>query len=411
MVPKKAPLVGLALLAVLASAGVAATRRPADGPLLRTITLGADPGNVAVDGATGHAFVVDRNTNGYAALGQGTVSLVDTRAGRLLRTTPVGPDPREAVIDTRNGHVLVANDDNASVSILDARSGRSLGAVRVGSHPHSMAVDARAGRAFVVNSGDGSVSVLDTRRAVVLGAVHLAGDFALSGVAVDERAGRVFVGDTGGGAGLVHVLDAHLGADPHAAIRGAARATTIRPYATGSYATGSYATGSYLSSLDRMDHMVVDSTPVTGAPDGRVFATNGAGLSVLDARGGQILRTIPVRGAASAVAVDQSRHRVYVTSIDGVDGNGSPAGPGRLTVLDELDGRVLRTVDAGMTPRAVAVDAGTGHVVVVDEGGSMAIPNAWAWVPQAIRQRVPFLNSPVRTRAVPAGISVLDMDR
>ncbi len=411
MVPKKAPLVGLALLAVLASAGVAATRRPADGPLLRTITLGADPGNVAVDGATGHAFVVDRNTNGYAALGQGTVSLVDTRAGRLLRTTPVGPDPREAVIDTRNGHVLVANDDNASVSILDARSGRSLGAVRVGSHPHSMAVDARAGRAFVVNSGDGSVSVLDTRRAVVLGAVHLAGDFALSGVAVDERAGRVFVGDTGGGAGLVHVLDAHLGADPHAAIRGAARATTIRPYATGSYATGSYATGSYLSSLDRMDHMVVDSTPVTGAPDGRVFATNGAGLSVLDARGGQILRTIPVRGAASAIAVDQSRHRVYVTSIDGVDGNGSPAGPGRLTVLDELDGRVLRTVDAGMTPRAVAVDAGTGHVVVVDEGGSMAIPNAWAWVPQAIRQRVPFLNSPVRTRAVPAGISVLDMDR
>ncbi len=406
MVPKKAPLVGLALLAVLASAGVAATRRPADGPLLRTITLGADPGNVAVDGATGHAFVVDRNTNGYAALGQGTVSLVDTRAGRLLRTTPVGPDPREAVIDTRNGHVLVANDDNASVSILDARSGRSLGAVRVGSHPHSMAVDARAGRAFVVNSGDGSVSVLDTRRTVVLGAVHLAGDFALSGVAVDERAGRVFVGDTGGGAGLVHVLDAHLGADPHAAIRGAARATTIRPYATGSYATGSY-----LSSLDRMDHMVVDSTPVTGAPDGRVFATNGAGLSVLDARGGQILRTIPVRGAASAVAVDQSRHRVYVTSIDGVDGNGSPAGPGRLTVLDELDGRVLRTVDAGMTPRAVAVDAGTGHVVVVDEGGSMAIPNAWAWVPQAIRQRVPFLNSPVRTRAVPAGISVLDMDR
>jgi len=258
--------------------------------------------------------------------------------------------------------------------------------------------------------------VLDTRRAVVLGAVHLAGDFALSGVAVDERAGRVFVGDTGGGAGLVHVLDAHLGADPHAAIRGAARATTIRPYATGSYATGSYATGSYatgsyLSSLDRMDHMVVDSTPVTGAPDGRVFATNGAGLSVLDARGGQILRTIPVRGAASAIAVDQSRHRVYVTSIDGVDGNGSPAGPGRLTVLDELDGRVLRTVDAGMTPRAVAVDAGTGHVVVVDEGGSMAIPNAWAWVPQAIRQRVPFLNSPVRTRAVPAGISVLDMDR
>ena len=416
MVPKKAPLVGLALLAVLASAGVAATRRPADGPLLRTITLGADPGNVAVDGATGHAFVVDRNTNGYAALGQGTVSLVDTRAGRLLRTTPVGPDPREAVIDTRNGHVLVANDDNASVSILDARSGRSLGAVRVGSHPHSMAVDARAGRAFVVNSGDGSVSVLDTRRTVVLGAVHLAGDFALSGVAVDERAGRVFVGDTGGGAGLVHVLDAHLGADPHAAIRGAARATTIRPYATGSYATGSYAAGSYaagsyLSSLDRMDHMVVDSTPVTGAPDGRVFATNGAGLSVLDARGGQILRTIPVRGAASAIAVDQSRHRVYVTSIDGVDGNGSPAGPGRLTVLDELDGRVLRTVDAGMTPRAVAVDAGTGHVVVVDEGGSMAIPNAWAWVPQAIRQRVPFLNSPVRTRAVPAGISVLDMDR
>ncbi len=396
MVPKRILLVGLALLALLVGVGAAVARRPVGGPVLHTIALGMDPGAVAVDGVTGHAFVVDRNTNGYAALGQGTVSLVDTRAGKLLRTVPVGPDPREAAIDARNGHVLVVNDDDASVSVLDARSGKVLGAVHVGSHPHSVAVDARGDRAFVVNSGDGSMSVLDARRAVVLRTIRLAGDFALSGVAVDARTGRVFVGDTTGAASPVHVLDTH-GAT--------ATGATVQPRAAGFYGAASYPSGLY-----GMNRLVFDPTPVTGAPGGRVFMMGGASLSALDARTGRLLRTVVVGGNLSAVAVDARRHRIYVTSIKGVDANGTPAGPGRLTVLDE-GGAVLRTIDAGMTPRAVAVDAGSGHVVVVDEGGSVTIPNAWAWVPAALRQRLPFLNSPVRTRAVPASITVLDLAR
>ncbi len=375
MTPRRI-LVALAL-ALLLLTGATVVRRPAAGPVLHTIVLGADPGNVAVDGATGHAFVVDRNTNGYAALGQGNVSMIDTRAGTVLRTAQAGADPREAVIDARNGHVLVANDDDASVSVLDARSGALLGTAHVGSHPHNVAVDEQTGRAFVVNSGDGSVSVLDARRAVVLRTVRLGTDFVLSGVAVDARTGRVFVGDTSGAANLVHVLDARTGA-----IRGApASSSAASSYPMAPYSSGLYAT----------DDMAVDPAPVAGAPDGRVFMVSSASLRTFDARTGRTLRTATVGGIASAIALDASRHRVYVASINGVDANGIPSGPGRVTVFDERSGAVLRVVDAGMTPRALGVDTGTGHVVVVDAGGSVTVPDAWAWIPADIRRRVPFL--------------------
>ncbi len=394
-------LAGL-LLALVVLTGATVTRHPANGPIVHTIVLGMNPTNVAVDGVTGHAFIVDRNTNGYAALGQGTVRLVDTRAGTLLHAAPVGPDPREAVIDARNGRVLVANDDDSSVSILDARSGALLGVTRVGSHPHAVAVDTRTDRAFVVNSGDGSVSVLDARTDRVLRTVRLgARDFALSSIAVDEQAGRVFVADAAGGAALVRVLDARNGA--------------IRQTNTGSSAPSSsapsYAYPSGLYGLAAAGRLVVDPAPVFGAPGGRVFLVNSAGLSVLDARTGRALRTIAVAGTASAVAVDTRHHRLYVASINGRDANGAPAGPGRVMALDERSGTILRTVDAGMSPRGLAVDAGTGHVIVVDEGGSMTVSDAWAWIPAGLRQRLPFLNTPIRTRAVPASVVVFDMAR
>jgi len=399
--PKR--IFGGLLLALVALTGATVARRPANGPVLHTIVLGTDPANVAVDGVTGHAFIVDRNTNGYAALGQGTVSLVDTRAGRLLHAVAVGPDPREAVIDARNGRVLVANDDDSSVSILDARSGAALGVTRVGSHPHAVAVDTRTDRAFVVNSGDGSVSVLDARTDRVLRTVRLgAQDYALSGIAVDEQAGRVFVADAdGAAAALVRVLDARSGA---------VRQTIAGPAASASSAP-SYAYPSGLYGLAAAGRLAVDPAPVAGAPGGRVFLVDGAGLSVLDARGGRVLRTIGVAGAASAVAVDPRRQRLYVASINGRDANGAPAGPGRVTVIDERTGVILRAVDAGMSPRGLAVDTGTGHVIVVDEGGSITVSDVWGWIPAGLRQRLPFLNSPVRTRPVPASVDVFDLAR
>ncbi len=394
MIPKRT--LAILALALLLLTGATVVRRPTGGPVLHTIMLGADPGSVAVDGATGHAFVVDRDTNGYAALGQGSVSMIDTRAGTVLRTATVGADPREAIIDARNGHVLVANDDDSSVSVLDARSGALLGTAHVGSHPHNVAVDERTNRAFVVNSGDGSVSVLDARRAVVLRTVRLGSDFVLSGVAVDARTGRVFVGDTSGAADVVHVLDAWTG--------------TLYGAPAGTHAASPYAT-SYPFGLNATDDLAVDPAPAAGSPDGRVFVVSSAGLRTLDARTGRTLRVAAVGGIASAVALDALRHRVYVASINGVDANGVPAGLGRVTVLDERSGAVLRVLDAGMTPRALGVDTGTGHVVVVDEGGSVTVPDAWAWIPADIRRRVPFLNSPTRTRAVPASVSVLDLSR
>jgi YVTN family beta-propeller protein len=58
----------------------------------------------------------------------GTVSMLDTRHGTLLRTISVGGFPRQIAVDARAGHVLVlrGDDHGGAAVVLDARSGAIL---------------------------------------------------------------------------------------------------------------------------------------------------------------------------------------------------------------------------------------------------------------------------------------------
>jgi YVTN family beta-propeller protein len=166
-----------------------------------------------------------------------------------------------------------------------------LRTVAVGTNPDAVAVDERTGHVFVVNAGqdphNGSVSVLDARGGAMLRTVAVGTQ--PDAVAVDERAGRVFV--VNAGSGTVSVLDARSGIVLH---------TSADPLA-----------------------------PRTVAVDektGRVFVANGAGppgqgnvtvggsVSVLDARSGAVLSTVPVGLAPFALAVDEKHGLVFVAN-------------------------------------------------------------------------------------------------
>jgi len=85
----------------------------------------------------------------------------------------------------------------------------------------------------------------------------------------------------------------------------------------------------------------------------RVFVVNNGDntITMLDARDGQVLRTINLTGAPTALAVDERRGHLLigVTSFR-LDGQGTVA------TLDSRTGALLHTTDVGPQPNAIAID-------------------------------------------------------
>jgi YVTN family beta-propeller protein len=365
------------LLAVLA--GVVAWRHADSAPLVRSVAVGTFTG-VAVDAQTGRAFVDNDDASG--------VTILASPGGQVLRTVATGADPDGMAVDVRRARVFVADRDqnalsNSSasvmsgpaahsgyVAVLDARSGRVLSAIPVGADPDAVAVDQQSGAVFVITE-DSRVSILDVRHRTVVSTTVLSQD--LRALAVDARTRRVFV--VNDLKGTVSVLDARSGAN-------------LRTIAVGS----------------RPNAIAVD------ARRGRVYVVNNgdSSLSILDARSGTPLQTVPVGQNPDAVTVDERKGRVYVASVGATDAAGNPVGPGSVEVLDARSGQITRTMAVGVAPSAIAVDERTGDAFVVNAGGPLTRPSAWAWVPRWVRRWLPFLPSrDAQTRTVPCSLSVV----
>lgn len=374
-------------IAVVRDSGHGHARRP---PLLRAsgrlalLVLGS---GVAAAAAAAVAA-------GWSHLGRATI-IPGTGPGPRLRSIDVGPSPAAVAMDTRAGHTFVIGHDPVGgdvASLLDTRSGTLLRRISLGRRglavgSSAVAVDEHSARAFVITPGSPTIAVLDTRGGALLRRTPLpsarppglTGDNARA-LAVDEGAGRVFV--TTFADDTVSALDARSGAllrttwvGPHpAAIAVDRRARRVFIANTGILdRQGRYRGGGSVSVLDARSGMLLQTIPIGQSPGAlavdtrrnRVFVLDRAGLLLLDARTGAILRTVALRGTPTTVAVDERTGRVFV--LVGVDG-------GHIAVLDARAGAVLRTTPVAppstgveTLPNAVAVDGRAGRVLVTYE--------------------------------------------
>src|SRR5438067_1266878 len=92
---------------------------------------------------------------------------------------------------------------------------------------------------------------------------------------------------------------------------------------------------------------------------GRVFVTNALddSLSLLDARSGRVLRTIPLGFTPTALAVDEHTDRVFFLA----EAPGFQPFPTVVRLLDARAGTVLHTVPVGLAATAIAVAERTGR--------------------------------------------------
>lgn len=308
-------------------------RLQAHGPgVLRAVTVDPFPSDVTVDEQTDRVFVVTGST----------ITVLDGRTGALVRTINQ-EDARPVTVATGagTGRLFVVNsaiagssypggpgyhNPDGSVDVLDARTLRLIHSVRIAPGPRTAAVDARRGRIYILGSytdaqdsgapdptSPGSVTVLD------------------------ERSGRVFVGNLRG-LNTISMIDAATGAVLH----------TVH---------------------DGFDHVTLRVDDVTG----RILAypsdgtDNGYAALVLDGYTGVTRGAVALTGDIVAIS---PRTGHWLVAPPGPSVFTLDTAPGRLVVLDNRSGKILRSVTFGQPSGSLQIvgDARTGRVFVGDQG-------------------------------------------
>jgi len=123
----------------------------------RVLTVGQQPGDVAVNPAKNEVYVVNRQPQGT-----GTVSVIDAENNAVSATIPVRRLPVSIAVDAAGKRAYVANSGSNSVSVIDLASRREVATVAAGQQPAEVRVAPDGHTVVVSNNGDGSVSIYST---------------------------------------------------------------------------------------------------------------------------------------------------------------------------------------------------------------------------------------------------------
>ena len=228
-----------------------------------------------------------------AALGNNTVEVVDTFAGRDVRSITGAADPQGVVFVGDLNRLFVANGTDGKLKIYDGDSFKLLNAVDIGEDADNVRYDPVEKRVYVAFGGDegGGIAVID----------------AASGKRLDD----------------VAKLDAH----PESF-----QIATSKPVI---YAN--IATKAKVVVIDRATHKVIDWPLKTGKAnypmaldeaDHRIFIVTRkpAQLVALDADSGATVASVPCVNDADDLYYDAGRKRIYV-----------PGGEGFISVIQQTD--------------------------------------------------------------------------
>ena len=276
-----------------------------------------------------------------AAVGQASPAWASSC--QLPTCVAVGGYPYGVAADPGTGTVFVANIDG-TVSVISEASGTVAATIPVGLYPEAVAADQATGTVYVANYGSSNVSVISEAASPANDAVAatLATSSHPLAVVAGPAAGTVWVEEAGGG--LQEITEA---ASP-------ASDTLGSPVSL----PGGYP---YLN-----DPQTVAADPHTGT----VWATDGDGVSVINAATSSVTTTIPLSGSPEAVAVDpRGTGTVFVA------GNSS----GTVSVISEATDTVTATIQippqggSPADPMAMAVDEAASTVYVSSFAGSLTV--------------------------------------
>jgi DNA-binding beta-propeller fold protein YncE len=269
------------LLAALAAIFLAkiANGESADVPPLQLeakVPLGDISGRIdhmAVDLARRRLFV--------AALGNGSLAVVDLEAKRLDRTIGGLSEPQGVGYDPATDTLYVANAGDGSVRLFEGADLSPGGRIELGSDADNIRVDSKAGRVFI-GYGDGALAVVDTATHDKIASTPLKAH--PESFQLDENTSRIFVNVPNRGA--IDVVD-----------RTSAKKIASWPTAGRS--------ANFAMALDAARQHVL------------VAFRRPAELGVFSSADGSLIASIPTCGDVDDLFADSKRDRIYISCGEG----------------------------------------------------------------------------------------------
>jgi DNA-binding beta-propeller fold protein YncE len=326
-----------------------------------TVSIGDQPEDVAVDSATGTAYVTNST--------DGTVSLYSEAEQTVVATETVGSEPAGVAVDPTTGDVFVANSGDNTVSVFDGATCNATTQSNctpttissAGSEPTGLVADPATGTVYVTDYGGGTVSVISESKMTVVGIVDIGTDSGATAATYDSTTHQLFVANEND--------------------------DTVSVSST--------------SSCNATTQSGCAATPVTidvgGEPDGlgvdtandTVYVSDAAGATVSVINGSNdsvttLLTNIPSNptgvvispsGSYALIAGSYGSNAKEGPRQDGPNGSkvnrrsqSIASGAGVVAVISTSTNQVTTFLQTGLSPEGVALDSSLGYVYTADNG-------------------------------------------
>ena len=287
---------------------------------------------VGVEGRIDHMAADSQGERLFvAALGNGTVEVIDLRSGRRIQSLRGFREPQGLGFVAVPSRLFVANGGDGTCDMLDGATLQRLRTLRFSDDADNIRYDPKPNRIYV-GYGSGAIGVIDARTGDSLGSIPLSGH--PESFQIERDGPRIFV----------NIPDAR-----QVAIADRATGHVITTWKTGVYRAN------FPMALDDAGHRLF------------VGCRNPAAVVVLDTRTGENLEAVPVDGDLDDMFYDAPRGRLFVT-----------CGAGFVDVLNSDESGRLR-----VTARvATAQGARTGLFVPKLQRLFVAVPRRVSQAPE-----------------------------
>ena len=237
--------------------------------------------------------------------------------------------------DAKRKRVIGAALGNDTVEVVDTFAGRDIKSIQGAANPQGVVFVGDLNKLFVANGADGKLRVYDGTSFALLNTINIGED--PDNVRYDPSEKRVYVaygGDDGGG---IAVLDATTGKRLDDTAKLDAHPESFQLASSKPVIYANIATKAKVVLIDRKTHTVTDWPLKTGKAnypmaldeaDHRLFVVTRkpAQLVVLDTETGSTIASVPCVADADDVYFDTGRKRIYV-----------PGGEGFVSVIQQVD--------------------------------------------------------------------------
>ena len=237
--------------------------------------------------------------------------------------------------DAKRKRVIGAALGNDTVEVVDTFAGRDIKSISGAANPQGVVFVGDLNRLFVANGADGKLRIYDGASFALLNTIDIGED--PDNVRYDQAEKRIYVAYGGDDVGGIAVLDAATGKRLEDAAKLDAHPESFQLASSKPVIYANIATKAKVVLIDRKTHTVTDWPLKTGKAnypmaldeaDHRLFVVTRkpAQLVVLDTETGSTIASVPCVADADDVYFDTGRKRVYI-----------PGGEGFVSVIQQVD--------------------------------------------------------------------------